>query len=100
MNEITAVSQITAQDVADYLRLVDPTQDDFNTLETMLIVAKVFVQNYTGQSMAQLDLLQDVIIAILILCQDMWDNRTLYVENINMNRVVESILDLHSVNLL
>lgn len=100
MNEITAVSQITAQDVADYLRLVDPTQDDFNTLETMLIVAKVFVQNYTGQSMAQLDLLQDVIIAILILCQDMWDNRTLYVECINMNRVVESILDLHSVNLL
>ena len=100
MNQINAVSQITAQDVADYLRLCEVTQDDTNTLNTLLTVAKNYVIKYTGQTMEALDALQDIIIVVLILCQDMWDNRTLYVESSNVNKVVESILGLHSVNLL
>ena len=42
----------------------------------------------------------DFVIAVLVLVQDMWDNRTLYVDNSNINHVVESILSLHAVNLL
>lgn len=100
MNEISAVSQITAQDVADYLRISEVTQDDLNTLNTLLTVAKAYISNYTGQTIENLDTLQDIIIVVLILCQDMWDNRTLYVDSSNVNKVVESILGLHSVNLL
>lgn len=100
MNEISAVSQITAQDVADYLRISEVTQDDLNTLNTLLTVAKAYITQYTGQTLENLDTLQDIIIVVLILCQDMWDNRTLYVDSSNSNKVVESILGLHSVNLL
>lgn len=100
MNEISAVSQITAQDVADYLRISEVTQDDLNTLNTLLTVAKAYITNYTGQTLENLDTLQDIITVVLILCQDMWDNRTLYVDSSNVNKVVESILGLHSVNLL
>lgn len=100
MNEITKVSQITAQDVAEYLRIVEVTADDLNTLNTLLTVAKDYVTKYTGQTLEALDDLQDVIIVVLILCQDMWDNRALYVDSSNVNKVVESILGLHSVNLL
>ena len=100
MNVISTVSQITAQDVADYLRICEVTQDDLNTLNTLLTVAKSYVTQYTGRTLAQLDTLQDIIIVVLILCQDMWDNRTLYVDSSNANKVVESILGLHSVNLL
>lgn len=100
MNEITTVSQITAEDVAEYLRLTETTQDDLNTLQTLLTVAKVYVGEYTGRSFEEMDLYRDFIICVLILCQDMWDNRTLYVDTTNVNKVVESILDLHSVNLL
>ena len=100
MNEISAVSQITAQDVADYLRISDVTQDDLNTLNTLLTVAKAYITQYTGQTLENLDTLQDIIIVVLILCQDMWDNRALYVDSSNTNKVVESILGLHSVNLL
>lgn len=100
MNEISAVSQITAQDVADYLRISEVTQDDLNTLNTLLTVAKAYISNYTGQTIENLDTLEDIIIVVLILCQDMWDNRTLYVDSSNPNKVVESILGLHSVNLL
>ena len=97
---ISTVSQITAQDVADYLRISEVTQDDTNTLNTLLTVAKAYIVQYTGQTLENLDTLQDIIIVVFILCQDMWDNRVLYVESSNVNKVVESILGLHSVNLL
>lgn len=100
MNNITKVSDITAQDVADYLRLVEVDASDINTLNTLLIVAKVYVGEYTGRTIQELDDYRDIIIVILILCQDMWDNRTLYVDSSNANKVVESILSLHAVNLL
>lgn len=100
MNQITAVSQITAQDLADYIRIYEVTQDDLNSLNTLLTVAKNYVENYTGQTIEAMDTYQDIIIVILILVQDMWDNRTLYVDSNNVNMVVDSILGLHSVNLL
>jgi hypothetical protein len=100
MNQISAVSQITAQDVADYLRISEVTTDDTNTLNTLLTVAKSYIMQYTGRTEEDLDNIQDFIIVVFILCQDMWDNRALYVDSNNVNRVVESILGLHSVNLL
>ena len=100
MNQISAVSQITAQDVADYLRISEVTTDDTKTLNTLLTVAKSYIMQYTGRTEEDLDNIQDFIIVVFILCQDMWDNRALYVDSNNVNRVVESILGLHSVNLL
>ena len=97
---VTKVSEITAQALAEYLRLVDPTQDDLNTLNSLLTVAKVYVGEYTGRQIAELDDYRDIVIVVMILVQDMWDNRTLYVDTNNANKVVESILNLHSVNLL
>lgn len=97
--DIMKVSDITAQDVAEYIRL-DATTEDINTLNTLINVAKVYVGEYTGRTIQDLDNYKDIIIVILILCQDMWDNRTLYVDSSNVNKVVESILGLHSINLL
>lgn len=97
---ISTVSGITANDCAEYLRIPDATQDDINTLNTLLNVAKVYVGEYTGRKLAELDDYKDIIIAVLVLVQDMWDTRTLYVDKSNVNKVVESILGLHSVNLL
>lgn len=102
MNAITKVSEITYSDVADYLRIEEYENDTdiINTLNTLLTVAKAYVTQYTGQTIEELDTLQDVIIVVLILCQDMYDNRSMYVDKENPNKVVESILSLHSVNLL
>ena len=100
MNAISKVSDITASDLQDYLRISEVTQSDTNTLNNLLTVAKAYVTQYTGQTLEDLDKFQDIIIVVLILCQDMWDNRTLYVDSSNVNKVVESILGLHSVNLL
>lgn len=98
MNNLTNVSDITYQDIADYIRLDEVTADDQNTLNNLLNVSKSFIKNYTG--LLDLDGYPDFIIVVFILCQDMWDNRTLYVDNSNLNKVVETILGMHQVNLL
>ena len=98
MNNITKVSDVTAQDCADYLRIPELTTSDTNTLNNLIGIAKTYIQNYTGRD--ELDDYQDFVVVLLILVQDMWDNRTLYVDSSNLNKVVECILGMHSVNLL
>lgn len=100
MQAIAKISDITAQDLADFLRITEPTNDDTATLETLLNVATSYVINHTGRTSSELDNYPDMVIVILILVQDMYDNRTLYVDSSNLNNVVESILGLHAVNLL
>jgi hypothetical protein len=97
---VVKVSDITVTDVIDYLRLDEVSEADRAFLETALSSAKSFVYNYTGLSSEQADLYSEFVIAIYVLCQDMFDNRTLYVSSSNVNKVVEAILGLHSVNLL
>lgn len=100
MNEIFKVSDISYQDVADYLRLSEVDSDDENTINALINISKAFISNYTGRTLEELDNYQDFVIVVFVLCQDMWDNRTMYVESKNLNNVVESILGMHSVNLL
>ena len=94
------VSEITAKDVAEYIRLDEVSEDDTKTLGNLIAISKSFIENYTGHAEKELDDYPDFAIVVYILCQDMWDNRTLYVDNSYLNKVVETILGLHSVNLL
>ncbi len=100
MRQIAKVSEVTYEDVADYLRLGDLTYDEINTLNTLITISKSFISQYTGRNEEDIDRFPDFVIVLLILCQDMWDNRALYVDKTNLNHVVETILGLHSVNLL
>ena len=100
MNAITKVSDITYTDIADYLRLGTPTTDEINTLNMMINVSKAYMQGYTGLTAAQLDEHADFVIVVFVLCQDMYDNRCLYVDNANLNNVVDTVLGMHRVNLL
>ena len=97
---IQKISDITAIDLAWYLRLTEADAEDLSTLNTLLNVAKSYIKSYTGQDDEGIDKSADYVIACFVLVQDMWDNRTLYVDNDNVNKVVESILNLHSINLL
>ena len=98
--DVTKLSELTATDIAEYLRLSEVTQDDANSLNTYLTIAKSYIVQYTGYTLAELDAFSDVVQVALILCQDMYDNRSLYVDKSNLNFAVESTLDSHRVNLL
>lgn len=91
-------SEITPYEVIKYARMDDMDAD--LSPEALLAAAKAFVKSYTGLTDEELDKHEEISIAILALCTDMYDNRQSTVENDKVNRVVETILGLHSVNLL
>ena len=99
---VSKVSEITIEDVARYIRVDDYEEID---IKTYLNVAINYISNYTGIPVTStdgesLDDFADFVIVVYILCQDMYDNRTLYVDKNNINKVVQSILDMHTRNFL
>ena len=98
--EVNKVSDITEESVADYLRLDEVTDSEINTLAMLISIATSYIKSYTGLDDAGVDKYPEFVIVVLILCQDMWDNRTMYVDSKELNNTVQSILAMHSVNLL
>lgn len=94
------VSEITNLDLAKYCRIDEPDEDDLKLLDVALAAAKSYVCGYTGLTEAQLDEHDDIVIAVYVLCEDMYDNRALVVDKDTLNPTVVTILSLHSVNLI
>ena len=99
-NNSMVVSDITMSDVAAYLRITEQTAADQSFIPQIIEAAKAYVMKYTGLDAAGMDLCPDIVIVIYVLCQDMYDNRALYVDSSNISNVVETILGMHSINLL
>lgn len=91
------VSEVKPADLAEFLRLDECQEDE---MQRILDSAKDYIREYTGLTDEEIDTHADFSTALLVLCQDMYDNRAMYVEKTNVNRVVESILNMHRVNLL
>lgn len=96
MQEVQKVSDITVDLVAEYIRLDGMDATEERQLSTFLTVAKDYIKNYTG--LDDLDEYADLVIVVYILCQDMYDNRVMYVEGSNINKTVQTILDMHTRN--
>ena len=90
------VSDITYNEIADYIRLTEVSPEDESLLTALIGIAKAFIKENTG--VEDLDEFDDFVIVVFILCQDMFDTRALYVDKTNLNKVVETILGMHSLN--
>lgn len=96
------VSEITVNDVIRYIR-EDPdnlTAEEKQDITNYLVTAKKFIKSYTGLTEEKIDEYEDFYIVVMVLCQDMYDNRTMYIDRNNLNKVVDTILGMHAVNLL
>lgn len=97
---VSKVSEITIEDVAKYIRVDDYDESE---IETYLNIAKSYISSYTGipitnEEGESLDDFPDLVIVVYVLCQDMYDNRTLYVDKNSINKMVQTILDMHTRN--
>jgi hypothetical protein len=95
------INEITISDLKNYLHVYH-TEDD-KLLTAILLASKAFVKNYTGLSDDNLnisDLSDDLSMVIFILASELYDNRTYTVDSANVNPVIQTILSMHSVNLL
>lgn len=98
MRDIKKVSDISANDIAEYLRI--PEVEEIQSLVNFQRVAENYIADYTGLTIEQLDEHPDLVIVVFILCEDMYDNRCNYVQSDKLNKTVETILGMHQVNLL
>ena len=88
------VSEITPKIVADYVK-----DSETPLMQSYIDAAISFIKNYTSLSEDDINEHDDFYIVVLILCEDMHDNKTLYPDKGNLNKVVETILDMHRNNL-
>lgn len=105
MDETTKVSEITEKELANYLKLSEVGEDEEKELRLYLNIARNYISNYTGipeksenKEIETLDTYSDFIIVVYVLCQDMYDNRTMYIDNKSINKTVKTILDMHTRN--
>lgn len=98
MEVVMVYSAITIEDIKEYLRLDDESED--RTLETILAASKAFVKNYTGLTIEELDKLEDMTMVIFILCAELYDTRQLTLDKNNMSPAAKMMLNLHCVNLV
>lgn len=96
------VSELTRNVVAEHCRIIpeDLTEIELSHLDALQAAAVSYCCGYTGLTEEELDAHEDITIAVLTLISDMYDNRQRYVDKSNLNRTVETILGMHSVNLL
>ena len=100
------VIEITIKNIETHLRLTEVDNSLAEELSTFLEVAINYIENYTGikrkseenKEQENLDTYSDFVIVVYILCQDMYDNRVMYVDGKNINNTVKTILDMHTRN--
>ena len=92
------VGTLTVAIVKNYLR-VDTTADD-SLLAMILTAAKRYCKSYTGLTDAEMDLCEDMPLAVLALCADMYELRQATTTTLQANPATLQILSQHSVALL
>lgn len=94
------VGEVTIQDLVDYLRITEIDTAQEQVLTTMRAAAINYIVGVTGLTLEALDNYPDLTIALYALVQDMYDNRTYYVDRANISDTVSTILNMYRTNLL
>ena len=92
------VSTMTLAMVKNYLR-VDTSADD-SLLTVILAAAKRFCAQYTGLTTEDLDQYEDMPLAVLAVCADMYEVRQVTLNGTQINPTTAQILGTYSTNLL
>lgn len=94
------VSELTGDFIATFCR-VDDDATDKNLIETLFLpAAKKYVRSHTGLTDEEMDLYEDIPIAICALCSHMYDNRSVEVTSDKVNQVVLDIIGRYDKNLI
>lgn len=94
------ISEITVDQLIDYIREDNPDESVKKQVSIMRAAAISYMIGYTGQTADYLDEHDEFDAVLMVLVADMYDNRSLIVDNDKQNPFVISVLDMHRVNLL
>lgn len=92
------ISEVTIEHLKNYAHVTHDADDEMFT--AILAASRSYIQSYTGLSTELLDTHEDLTIALMVLSNELYENRLYMVEGSSINRVVTTILNMHSTNLL
>lgn len=92
------ISQIKIADLKGYANVFHNEDDELFT--HILTASKAYIKGYTGLSEDSLDDNEDLAIVLYVLANEMYDNRAYNIESAKANLLVQSMLQMHSINLL
>lgn len=102
MSAPTKISEITLENVADYLRLDSPSKIEETELEMFMASALDTVKAVTGLNAEEIDEHSDLVHPYLLLISDQFDNRNGIIENktATVNHSIMETLKRHATNYL
>lgn len=101
------ISEVTIDDLKEYAHVYH--NEDDNLFTSILAACKSYISSYTGLPLVPdpengviktVDDHEDLTVALFVLSNELYDNRTYLVDNDKANIVIKSILDMHSTNLI
>lgn len=92
------VSDITLEDLKQHLR-VDFEDDDLYIM-SLLDVAKSYIKNYTGLDEDKINTIDELSSVVFMIVCELYENRTATIEKGALSMIYDSILNMHSYNLL
>lgn len=91
---------INVDEVKQFLNISYEDEATYEEVERIIKSATKYVKNYTGRSEEAIVENEDLVEAIFLVCSEMYDNRGLNNVQYKRNLMLQSILDMHSINLL
>jgi hypothetical protein len=101
------INEVNISDLKGYANVFHDEDDQL--FDIILTASKMFISTYTGLPLVDdptngitesVDDHEDLTIALMVLSNEMYDNRAFVVDNTKLNFVIKQILDSHSVNYL
>ncbi|MCP8969720.1 head-tail connector protein [Ectobacillus ponti] len=92
------VSEVTIADLKQYAHVYHAEDDALFT--TILTACKAYIQGYTGLTADAMNSREELTVALFVLANELYDNRSFTVQDNKVNRVAKSILDMHVTNLV
>lgn len=93
------ISMVPIEVIKNYIK-VDFEDDDL-LIQLIADSAKAYLKAYTGIALdADLDTSEDLTICYLALIGEMYDNRAITLKEDKINKILDSILNMHCINLL
>lgn len=87
--------------LARYVRVPEDDEPEITALQSLYLPAAIaHIMSHTGIEEAQIYEHAELSLAALALTAFLYDQRSLIIENDKANRVIESLINQHSVNLL
>lgn len=82
----------------NYLRINFTDDDEF--LTNIIPIAKSYILNYTGLTEVEASSIKELEICKLMLCSEMYENRSIVIKDTEINPVFKMLLDIHCNNFM